>query len=283
MRQQTHIARYNVSSKFWSHAPLRIAVLADLHACGRWMPLDRISDIVAQANALRPDIVALPGDFLVGHLVGRKPITAEAIASVLTLLHTPFGVYASLGNHDWADCPEAQENGYTRSSVETALTRAGLKVLRNKAAKIANGAYVVGLDSAIGHGTAFRPRPRHDVSRAFATMPTDASVILLAHEPDVFLDQDCRVALQISGHTHCGQVGALGILATLPSRYGTKLDYGFKQQDYRSLIISGGIGYGGIPVRIGRKSEITLTDLRAHHCAQTAAARSDDMPLRIGG
>ncbi len=255
------VTTYEVLSRLWSKSELRIAVLSDIHACGRWMPLDRLARIVAQTNALRPDLIALPGDFLVGPLIGKRPIAARAIAETLAGLRAPLGVFATLGNHDWADCPEARASGFVRSSVARELTRAGLRVLSNEAVRLPCGTYIVGLDSAIGQGSTLRPMPRHDAQRAFAEVPKDASVVLLAHEPDFFLDQDRPVALQLSGHTHGGQIGALGILATYPSRYRTRLDYGHKQVGERNLVISAGLGFGGVPIRAGRVSEITLVSL----------------------
>lgn len=260
--QLTRVTSYDLTSKLWSHPPIRVAVLSDLHACGRWMPIGRIREIVAQTNQLSPDMIALPGDFLVGHLIAKKPIGAGEIAEALSDLDAPLGVYASLGNHDWADCPDARTSNYKRSSIEAEFSRVGIQVLKNNAVKLPNGAFVVGLDSAIGHGTTFRPQPRHDPERAFSNVPEDASIILLAHEPDFFLDQNRPVALQISGHTHGGQIGALGILATYPSRYGTMLDYGAKRRDERNLIISAGLGFGGIPIRAGRVSEIAMVELQ---------------------
>jgi len=255
------VTAYKVLSGLWTKSTLRIAVLSDIHACERWMPLDRIARIVAQTNALRPDLIALPGDFLVGPLIGKRPIPARAIAETLAGLRAPMGVYATLGNHDWADCPEARASGYAHSSIARELSRAGLRVLSNEALRLPCGTYVVGLDSAIGQGTTLRPTPRLDAQRAFAEVPEDASVVLLAHEPDFFLDQDRPVALQLSGHTHGGQIGALGILATFPSRYWTRLDYGHKQAGERHLVISAGLGFGGVPIRAGRTSEITLVTL----------------------
>lgn len=225
------------------------------------MPLDRITRIVEQTNALCPDMIALPGDFLVGRLMGKRPIEARAIAETLAGLRAPMGVYATLGNHDWADCPEARNSGYAHSSMARELSRAGLHVLSNEAVRLPCGTYVVGLDSAIGHGTTMNPASRLDADRAFAGVPADASVVLLAHEPDFFLDQDRPVALQVSGHTHGGQIGALGIIATYPSRYWTRLDYGHKRVGERHLVISAGLGFGGIPFRAGRTSEITLVSL----------------------
>lgn len=266
------VTAYNVASRLWFKPTLRIAVLSDIHACGRWMPLERIAAIVEQTNALRPDLIALPGDFLVGRLIGKRPVNARAIAKTLAGLRAPMGVFATLGNHDWADCPEARANGYTDSSMTRELSQAGLRVLSNEAMRLPCGAYVIGLDSAIGHGSTLRPASRLDAERAFADVPDGASVLLLAHEPDFFLDQDRPVALQISGHTHGGQIGALGILATYPSRYWTRLDYGHKQDGERNLVISAGLGFGGVPIRAGRRSEITLVSLSPRDAASAARA-----------
>lgn len=268
------VTRYALTSGLWDKATLRIAVLSDIHACGRWMPLDRIAQIVAQTNALCPDMIAMPGDFLVGRLMGKRPIEARAIAETLAGLRAPMGVYATLGNHDWADCPEARSSGYARSGMARELMRAGLRVLSNESVCLPCGTYVVGLDSAIGPGTTWKPASRLDADRAFASVPTDASVVLLAHEPDFFLDQDRPVALQVSGHTHGGQIGALGILATYPSRYWTRLDYGHKRIGERHLVISAGLGFGGIPLRAGRTSEITLVSLTPGLAAPQAQVAS---------
>ena len=268
------VTRYDIVTRLWAQPALKVAVLSDIHACGRWMPLERIAQVVAQTNALSPDLIALPGDFLVGRLIGKRPIAAKEIAQTLAGLRAPMGVFATLGNHDWADCPVAQASGYTRSSISQALSHAGLRVLNNEATRLPNGTYVVGLDSAIGHGSTLRPAPRHDAVRAFADVPADASVVLLAHEPDFFLDEERPVALQVSGHTHGRQIGNLGIIATYPSRHGTKLDYGHKQIGDRHLVISAGLGFGGVPIRRGRVSEITLITLSSAQSSQRLRAAS---------
>ena len=161
------VVNYDVKSALWSASSIRIAVLSDIHACGRWMPLERVSKIVTQVNELRPDLIVMPGDFLVGHLIGKQPIKADEIATVLAGLNAPMGVFASLGNHDWADCQFAQGNGYQESSIEVAFENAGIRVLKNEACFLPGGAYLVGLDSAIGHGSTRNPKPRIDDECAF--------------------------------------------------------------------------------------------------------------------
>lgn len=256
-----HVARYEITSSLWSEPPIRLAILSDLHACSRWMPISRLTELVEQTNSECPDLIVMPGDFLVGHLVGRRPIPADALAEVLKGLSAPLGVFATLGNHDWSDCPEARRNGHTRSSVVDAFEGVGISVLNNCNTALRDRAYLVGLDSAIGTGTTHRPDARHDPESAFDGVPEGASTILMAHEPDFFLDQRRPVALQVSGHTHGGQVGALGIWATRPSRYGRRLDYGLKQDGGRSLVVTAGVGYGGIPIRIGKASEFAVVTL----------------------
>jgi predicted MPP superfamily phosphohydrolase len=236
------------------------------------MPLSKIAGLVEQANAECPDLIVMPGDFLVGHLVGKRPIPARAIAEVLQELSAPLGVFASLGNHDWSDCPEASRNGHTRSSVEDAFEGVGIPVLNNRNTELKKDTYLVGLDSAIGTGTTRRPDARHDPAAAFDGVPEDASTILMAHEPDFFLDERRRVALQVSGHTHGGQVGAFGIWATGPSRYGRRLDYGLKRDGCRNLVITAGVGFGGLPIRLGKVSEFSVVTLAPTDDANSEAA-----------
>jgi predicted MPP superfamily phosphohydrolase len=86
-------------------------------------------------------------------------------------------------------------------------------------------------------------------------------VILLAHEPDIFVKVPARVSLTLSGHTHGGQIRLLGYSPVLPSRYGQRFAYGHVVEDGRHLIISGGLGVSGVGVRFGVPPEIVLIEL----------------------
>ena len=92
-------------------------------------------------------------------------------------------------------------------------------------------------------------------------MTDDAPVILLAHEPDIFPQVPSRVALTLSGHTHGGQVRLFGYSPVVPSDYGNRYAYGPVEETGRHLVVSGGLGYSGIPVRFGVPPEITVVDL----------------------
>jgi predicted MPP superfamily phosphohydrolase len=93
---------------------------------------------------------------------------------------------------------------------------------------------------------------------------TDAApVILMAHEPDIFPQVPGRVALTLSGHTHGGQVRVFGYAPIVPSKFGTRYVYGHVVEDARHLVVSGGLGCTGVPVRFGSPPEIVLLELGA--------------------
>ena len=80
---------------------LRVAVISDLHAGSPFITLDKIHRVVGMMNATRPDLILLPGDFVVGGVPGGRFMEPEVMASALKGLRARFGVFATLGNHDW--------------------------------------------------------------------------------------------------------------------------------------------------------------------------------------
>jgi hypothetical protein len=94
-----------------------------------------------------------------------------------------------------------------------------------------------------------------------AQVSDDAPVVLLAHEPDIFAKGNARVALQLSGHTHGGQIRFGPWAPVVPSRFGSRFAYGHVIEEDRHLVVSGGLGCSGIPIRFGVPPEITVVDL----------------------
>jgi hypothetical protein len=87
----------------------------------------------------------------------------------------------------------------------------------------------------------------------------------MAHEPDIFARLPSRVSLALCGHTHGGQVRIAGYAPAVPSRYGQRYAYGHIVEDRRHLIVSGGLGCSGLPIRFGCPPEIVLVDLGTEH------------------
>src|SRR5580704_16863241 len=93
------VTRYAVTPPNWPAGSLRIAALADLHACQPWMPVSRIEEIVATTNALKPDVVVLLGDYVasIKHRLLTGVITPQEWGKALAGLSAPLGVHAILG------------------------------------------------------------------------------------------------------------------------------------------------------------------------------------------
>lgn len=258
------LVRHEIADTRWQLPDLRIAVLADLHVCRPWTSLAALRRIVDLTNALAAELILLPGDFLADGNLPARPVPAAAIAAELARLAAPLGVAAVLGNHDWWDCPLARATGFRRNSVAEALAGGPVALLDNRALRLTHGGgdfWLVGLDSQ----RALRKRGLPGLHRpevAFADVPAGAPAILMAHEPDYFAEGDGRAFLQISGHTHGGQFHLMGWRPLTPSRYGSRYGYGHVREGGRHLIVSGGIGYSGLPLRILQPPEITLVTLR---------------------
>ncbi|MBH0237934.1 metallophosphoesterase [Methylobrevis albus] len=254
------VTRYTLRIPRWTaaHGPMRIAVIADLHACEPWMPPARIAEIVAETNRLAPDLTLLLGDYVTG--IGRfstAEVPIEVWAAALGGLSAPLGVHGVLGNHDCgADVP----------AIRRAFAAQGITLMENAAQRLATpsgGAafWLAGLGDQIawnGRGG----RGLDDLPGTLAQVTDDAPVLMMAHEPDIFARMPDRVSLTVSGHTHGGQVRLPFVGSPLvPSHYGQRYVYGHIVEDGKQIVVSGGLGCSLLPVRFGRPPEIVLLDI----------------------
>lgn len=225
----------------------RIAQLSDLHL----EPFTTAEDIlqsVQACNALKPDLVALTGDF-VTHSARPAPIIAELLAQ----LKAPYGVHASLGNHDFASgAPE----------VIRALTNQNIPVLRNETRRIHTDKgvlYLGGIDSVYVN--------KPDVRKTLQDWKQTQPLVLMMHEPDAadVIAAAGVKALQISGHTHGGQLVFRGKepMAFRRARFGKKYLAGHYEVGGLQVYVNRGIGCVGLPLRIGAPPEVTELTLRS--------------------
>jgi predicted MPP superfamily phosphohydrolase len=263
------VTRYHPKPPQWpADFPLTIAVLTDLHACDPWMSIARIGEIVARTNALKPDLVVLLGDYVAGHHHVTRFIPANEWAAALANLKAPLGVHAVMGNHDyWVD-RAVQQAGHGKSVAHRAIEAAGIPVYENDAVQLAKDGrpfWLLGL----GDQLAFLPARRRglvtrtgidDLGATLAKVTDDAPVILLAHEPDIALRVPSRVALQLSGHTHGGQVRLFGWTPAVRPEQGVQFAYGHLRLKC-DVIVSGGLGCSTLPLRVGIPPEIVLVTL----------------------
>jgi predicted MPP superfamily phosphohydrolase len=217
----------------------RIVCLSDIHH-EPLAQLDFIRRVVEQVNELEPDLVCLLGDY-----VFSQAASIQSLAPILSELSSKQGVFAVLGNHDlWTDA----------EIVRAGLESHGIRVLNNQHISLdsdSGGIVLAGLDD----GWSGEP----DLHLALDGMPQDSPVILMLHEPD-FADQiteDDRVQLQLSGHSHGGQVRLPFLGAPFLPEYARRYDQGLYQVDGMWLYVSRGVGVISPPGRFNCRPEVT--------------------------
>lgn len=256
------VTQYRLTPPHWPTAGkrLRIAVIADIHACEPWMPLARIEEIVSQTNRLEPDVVVLLGDYIGGMRRFRSGVVPPAAwARALAGLESRLGSFAVLGNHDWWDGVDV---------IRDALASSGIPVMENQSTRLASGDgtafWLAGLgDQLVYSNGRGGYRGVDDLPGTLAGIPEDGNpIILLAHEPDIFPKVPDRVSLTLCGHTHGGQVAIPFVgRPVVPSAYGARYAYGHLVENGRHLVVSGGLGCSIMPVRFGVPPEIVVVDL----------------------
>ena len=216
------------------------------------------------ANAQGGDLILLMGDYRATHRYQLDVVPIEVSAAILAGLKAPMGVHAILGNHDWWDALRRNKAAVAPIPTQLALEAVGIPVLVNRAIKL-DGFWLAGLDSQAALQKLWAHRMdwvgKSDLAGTLAQVTDGDPVILLAHEPDIFPQVPGQVALTLSGHTHGGQVRLGPWVPVVPSQFGTRYVYGCVREGGRDLVVSGGLGCSGFPVRFGMPPEITVVDL----------------------
>jgi len=224
--------------------PVRAVLISDIHIGSHAMDEPRLTRIVDQINALDPDIVLIAGDFIYGH-DPRGAKKGPALVAPLKKLHPPLGVVAVLGNHD---------NWPGPNDVTSLLAQARVTVLENDVT--ARGPVVIG-----GVGDDYSKRA--DVAATMAKLrPFEGARIILTHSPDIAPQLPGDVHLLLAGHTHCGQ-GVLpfyGPVASV-SRFKNRYRCGLVLDPGRAVIVTGGLGTSGPPLRFGAPPDLWLITL----------------------
>lgn len=230
------------------HKGLKIAVLTDLHVGSPFNDLARLKEIVALTNAQQPDLIVLLGDYLIGGITGGAFIEPEPIAQGLKDLHAQIGVFAVLGNHDWAIDGER---------VRKALQDVNITVLENDAVRITSNnkdLWIAGVADAWTR--------KVDIPKILAKIDDKNPVLLLTHNPDIFPKTDSRIDLVLAGHTHGGQV-SLPIIGSpvVPSHFGQRYAKGLVNEKDHQIFISSGIGTSIFPIRFCVPPEIAVLQI----------------------
>jgi hypothetical protein len=221
---------------------LRIAQISDVHM-GRIVRGPRLERIVTMVNDLHPDLIVITGD-----LVDAEALHMEDMIHPLRRLNSKYGVFAVPGNHEYFA-------GIDRSQAFT--EQAGVTMLRNRWVTIADGLQLVGRDDPVGARVTGEKIPSlEEIMRG-----TDRSkpTILLYHTPVTTFEelQAQGIQLQLSGHTHKGQLWPFNYIVKLIY----KMPYGRFTSGDTTIYVNRGTGTWGPPMRVAARPEITLITL----------------------
>ncbi|MDI1296528.1 MAG: metallophosphoesterase, partial [bacterium] len=234
--------------------PVTIALMTDTHLSGPDNSPARMARIVARINALKPDLILLGGDY-VGDAKGGA--TYDAVASIAPFagLRAPLGVVAVLGNHDTRS--EKNPVALSRPDWRGAFGRIGITLLDNQA--VQRGPIAIG-----GLRDVYTGKP--NIPATLAAMRTlGGAPVLMSHGPDVFPALPDAPMLTLVGHTHCGQIALpFAGIVYVPSRYGTRYACGLYRAGAKTMIVSGGVGTSGLPLRLLAPPDIWLITIRPY-------------------
>jgi len=227
----------------------RIVQLCDLHV-GGLLGQPFVERVVETTNRLKADVIAIVGDLVDGTIEQLRPILAP-----MTNLRARHGAFFVTGNHEY----------YQRSSARAwmdEIDRMGIRVLRNERVAIGSEQASFDLAGSPDHSAPRSPEdgPPENVTQALAGRDSSRAVVLLAHQPKtIYASAPLGVDLQLSGHTHGGQIWPWGMLVRLQQPYIR----GLHRVGETQLYVSCGTGFWGPPMRLGAPAEITEIILRA--------------------
>lgn len=224
---------------------MTIVQLTDLHL-RPFTQIGHIERAVYLANSLKPDVTVLTGDY-----VWHDAQDILDLAPALSKLDARYGVFSILGNHEYKTNPVL---------IAETFEKVGIPVFQNKGVNLQVGKellYLAGIDDGwLGHP---------DIKATMDNHRRDTPVVLMAHEPDMidWYADDTRINLQLSGHTHGGQIQSASNKPLVRPYLGRKYVQGLHRVNESWVYTSRGIGTTGIPLRRHCSPEVTHITLVA--------------------
>ncbi|MDR1368699.1 MAG: metallophosphoesterase [Dysgonamonadaceae bacterium] len=228
-----------IHKKAGSKKNLRVVTFSDVHL-GMTVGKNRLDRYVKLINEQNPDLVLIAGDVVDNN---PKYLDEERMYEEINRINAPLGIYACLGNHEYLNGIDGSLDFYAKTKI---------KVLRDDVASIDSSFWIIGRDD---HSNTGRAGLSDLVSRTDSHQP----LILLDHQPyNLEQAEKNAIDLQISGHTHNGQIWPFNLLVKKLYEVG----YGAKQKGNTFVYTSSGLALWGPPFRIGTQSELVVFDIR---------------------
>lgn len=239
-----HKLELNISKNCGDLKELNIAMISDMHL-GTIISNSRLEDIVSKTNSLNPDIILLAGDIVDEDL---GPVIKNNLGEMLKNFKSKYGTYGITGNHEYIGGVEEACNY---------LNEHNITMLRDTAVKIDNAFYVIGREDR--DITRLSGKKRKTLNDLVKELDKSCPLILMNHQPfDLDESVKSEIDLQLSGHTHNGQMFPLNFITNLIF----ELSSGYLKKGQTHFYISNGAGTWGPPVRIGNSPEIVDIKLK---------------------
>ncbi len=240
---------------------LRIIQLSDIHLGNFKSHYDLLDEVIDNINALKADLI-----FITGDLVNNFASETEGWENVLSKLKAQYGKYAVLGNHDYGDYSEWKSeklkiNNFNK--IKQAYQDSGFQLLLNENKTL----HIKGEElSLIGvENWGHPPFPRYGNLKQAMQGQLAKTKILLSHDPDHWEAEVLNhtdIDLTLAGHTHGMQVGLnFKNKQWSPAKWKYKYWGGLYTINHQHIYVNRGLGYVGIPMRVGMPPEISLLTL----------------------
>ncbi|MDP4282521.1 MAG: metallophosphoesterase [Bacteroidota bacterium] len=238
-----HYLNLKIDKKVENTRSMRIVMASDIHL-GTLVASRRSAYLVNHINSLKPDLILFAGDLVDEDL---EPVIRKNLGNTLSNLKAKYGVYAVTGNHEYI------------GGVEKAakyLSSHGISILRDTSVFVGNGVWLIGREDRAKKF--YTGKERKSLNELMGNIDRSHPVILMDHQP-FHLEKAAAagVDLQLSGHTHHGQIWPLNYI----TKAMYELSWGYKRIGKTHYYVSSGFGTWGPPVRIGNRPEIVVITL----------------------
>lgn len=245
---QLKVVKYDVTADKPLEHDWNIVMISDLHL-GSVTSEKKLDKIVNEINSLNPDIICIAGDFFDSDFYAIQ--NPEKATDTLRQLQSKYGTYVCLGNHD---------AGNSFPQMAEFLEQSNIHALNDSYTLLQNKLILAGrLDSSPIGG--YGGTHRKSTDEFMADIDTSLPVVVLDHNPMNISEYTGEVDLILCGHTHKGQIFPGSIITN--AMY--EVDYGYyrRNNDSPQVIVSSGVGFWGMPMRVGTDCEIVQINLHS--------------------
>lgn len=228
----------------------RLAMISDLHF-GTTMGKEKLKEYCLRIEETAPDLVVLCGDIVDERTtMGQMQEAFETLSSI----SSPLGIFYIYGNHDPSHY--SSDPNFTAAELEETIRSNGIQILADETVRVSEDMTIAGRKDR----SSYLMDGRVDAGTLLANADRDDFLILADHQPvELTENRKAGYDLQISGHTHGGQIWPVGLICDVLG-FG-ELNYGYLKMDSMQVIVSSGIAGWGYPVRTGHHSEYVIVDI----------------------